>query len=180
MIAIRRMSVSEIARIGEIDRSERITQQYRQRGGLLELVEVDVDAPRWGEPGEATLEHRIEEWTRLVDAGGVALGAFDRARLVGFAVYVRASPEVPANLAVLHVTRPWRRRGVGRDLTNEVIRIARADGVQRLLVSATPTRGTVDFYASQGFLPLATPNERLFALEPDDIHMALPLTPDLP
>jgi hypothetical protein len=40
-----------------------------------------------------------------------------------------------------------------------------------LYVSATPTRGTVDFYVSQGFTPLATPDERLFALEPEDIHM---------
>ena len=180
MITIRALTVSELTRIGEIDRSERITQQYRQRGRVLELIEVDIDAPRWGEPGETTLEHRIAEWTRLVDAGGVALGAFDRDRLIGFAVYMRASAEVPPYLAVLHVTKPWRRRGVGRELTHEVVRIARAEGVQRLFVSATPTRGTVDFYASQGFLPLATPNARLLALEPDDIHMALPLAPDSP
>jgi GNAT superfamily N-acetyltransferase len=165
------MAVFELARIGEIDRSERITQQYRQRGQMLELIEVDIDAPRWGEPGEDTVEHRIDQWTRLVSAGGVPLGAFDGDQLIGFAVYMRASPETPANLAVLHVTRPWRRHGVGSALTNEVVRLARAEGVQRLYVSATPTRGTVDFYMRQGFLPLATPDERLLALEPDDIHM---------
>jgi predicted N-acetyltransferase YhbS len=69
------------------------------------------------------------------------------------------------------VTKPWRRHGIGCELTNEVVRLARTDGAQRLYVSATPTRGTVDFYMSQGFKPLATPHERLFALEPDDIHM---------
>jgi len=165
------MAVSELARIGKIDRSERITQQYRQRGQMLELIEVDIDAPRWDEPGEATIEQRIDEWTRLVRAGGVPLGAFDGDHLIGFAVYMRASPETPASLAVLHVTKSWRRHGVGCELTNEVVRLARAEGVQRLYVSATPTRGTVDFYMSQGFMPLATPDERLFALEPDDIHM---------
>jgi len=171
MTTIRAMAVSELARIGEIDRSERITQQYRQHGRSLQLIDVDIEAPRWGEPGEATIEHRIEQWTRLVNAGGMSLGAFDGDHLVGFAVYMRASPGAPAQLAVLHVTRPWRRLGVGGELTNEIICLARADGEQRLYVSATPTRGTVDFYMSQGFMPLTTPNARLFALEPDDIHM---------
>lgn len=165
MPTIRAMALSELARIAEIDRSERITQQYRQRSETLELIDVDIDAPRWGQRGEATIDHRIDQWTRLISAGGVALGAFD------FAVYMRASPEGPANLAVLHVTKPWRRHGVARELTNEVVRLARAGGAQRLYVSATPTRGTVDFYMSQGFMPVATPDERLFALEPDDIHM---------
>ena len=171
MTTIRALAVSELARIGEIDRSERITQQYRQRGQMLELIDVDIDAPRWGAPGEATIAHRIEQWTRLVRAGGVPFGAFDGDQLIGFAVYMRASPETPATLAVLHVTKPWRRHGVGCALTNEVVRLARAEGVQRLYVSATPTRGTVDFYLRQGFMPLATPDARLFALEPDDIHM---------
>jgi GNAT superfamily N-acetyltransferase len=171
MTTIRAMAASELARIAEIDRSERITQQYRQRGEALELIDVDIDAPRWGEQGEATIEHRIDQWTRLVSAGGIALGAFDGEHLIGFAVYSRASPDTPANLAVLHVTKSWRRHGVARDLTDEVVRLARADGAQRLYVSATPTRGTVDFYMSQGFMPVAAPHERLFALEPDDVHL---------
>ena len=171
MTTIRAMAVSEMARIAEIDRSERITQQYEQRGETLELVDVDIDAPRWGAPGDATIEERIEQWTRLVNEGGIPVGAFDGDQLIGFAVYTRASAEAPAQLAVLHVTRPWRRHGVARALTDDVVRLARADGAQRLYVSATPTRGTVDFYMSQGFSPVATPDERLFALEPDDIHM---------
>ena len=171
MTTIRAMAATELARIAEMDRSERITQQYKQRGETLDLIDVDIDAPRWGAPGEATIEHRIDEWTRLITEGGILLGAFDGDQLIGFAVYMRASPETPARLAVLHVTNPWRRHGVGRELTAEVVRLARTEGVQRLYVSATPTRGTVDFYTSQGFVPLATPNERLFALEPEDVHM---------
>lgn len=168
---MREIFVSELGRIAEIDRSERITQQYRQRGERLELIDVDIAAPRWGEPGEATIEDRIDQWTRLITAGGVPIGAFEDDRLIGFAVYLRASPAAPASLAVLHVTRPWRRHGVGRALTEKVVQLARAEGAQRLYVSATPTRGTVDFYLRQGVRPLATPDERLFALEPDDIHM---------
>jgi predicted N-acetyltransferase YhbS len=73
------------------------------------------------------------------------------------------------------VTRTHRRSGIGCELTNEVVRLARAEGAGRVYVSATPTRATVDFYMKRGFEPVATPNETLFALEPDDIHMELRL-----
>jgi GNAT superfamily N-acetyltransferase len=169
--AIRVISASELQRIGEIDRSERITQQYQQRGAALHLIDVDIDARRWEEPGELSLDARIAQWRRLAEEGGLALGGFSFGRLVGLAIYARASSELPARVAVLHVTKSRRRSGVGRALTDEVVRVARAEGVQRLYVSATPTRGTVDFYASLGFAPLAKPNPRLLALEPEDVHM---------
>jgi ribosomal protein S18 acetylase RimI-like enzyme len=175
MTTIRKLAVSGLGRIGEIDRSEHITQQYKSRGGALELVDVDVRAPRWGEPGGHTVEHYIESWKPLLDAGGVLLGAFDGDRFVGFAIYQPMLSEGVANLAVLHVTTTYRRRGIGCALTSEVVQLARADDAQRLYVSATPTRSTVNFYMKQGFEPLAAPNERLFALEPDDIHMELRL-----
>ncbi|MGE0622450.1 MAG: GNAT family N-acetyltransferase [Pseudomonadales bacterium] len=171
IVFLRVMMPSELTQIAEIDRSERITQQYRQRGRVLELIDVDIDAPGWGEAGEVALDLRVEEWTRMVNAGGVPIGAFDGDHLIGFAIYMKASDDHPAQLAVLHVTRPWRRRGIGCDLTGEVVRLARAENAQRLYVSATPTRGTVDFYLNQGFVPVEMPDERLFALEPDDIHM---------
>lgn len=171
MTTIRELTVSDLDRIGEIDRSEHIRQQYESRGGALELVEVDIRAPRWGEPGGHSVEHCIASWKPLLDAGGVPLGAFDGDRFVGFAIHQPFLSEGVANLAVLHVTRTYRRRGIGCALTNEVMQLARADGARRLYVSATPTRATVDFYLRQGFEPLVVPNEKLFALEPDDIHM---------
>ena len=171
-MTVRQMDASELDRIGEIDRSERITQQYKSRAGALELIDVDIHAPRWGEPGEHTVQQLIDSWKPLLEAGGVLLGAFDGDHFVGFAIYDPSSlSEGLANFAVLHVTRTYRRKGVGCRLTHEVVRMARADGAQRLYVSATPTRATVDFYMKQGFEPLATPNERFYALEPSDIHM---------
>jgi ribosomal protein S18 acetylase RimI-like enzyme len=80
-----------------------------------------------------------------------------------------------ANLAVLHVSRSHRRRGVGSRLAAEVARLARADGARRLYVSATPSESAVSFYRSHGFVPTDEPDERLFALEPDDVHMTLEL-----
>jgi GNAT superfamily N-acetyltransferase len=118
MITIRHMEASELHRIGEIDRSEHVTQEYPYRRGSLE---------------------------RRTD------------------------------LSVLYVSRNYQRKGVGSLRAGEVARLARADGARRLYVSATPSGSAVGFYRSHGFEPTDEPNEALFALEPDDIHMILEL-----
>ena len=175
MASVREMGISELGRIEEIDRSEHIVQQYRAHGGVLSLVDVDIRAPRWGEPGEAPVAQVVAAWRRLLERGGILVGAFDGERLVGVALYDRSAPDEPARLAELYVTRLHRREGVGQALTREVVRLARRDGARRLYVSATQTRATVDFYCRLGFEALASPNASLLALEPDDIHLALRL-----
>jgi ribosomal protein S18 acetylase RimI-like enzyme len=145
------------------------------RDGRLEIVDVDIDAPPWGAPGsEHPVEHYIDEWGRLLD-DGVLFGAMDGDRLAGFAIYRPRIADGLANLAVLHVSRADRRCGLGRRLTVEVVKRARADGARRLYVSATPTRGTVDFYVRQGFDVAAAPDPRMFELEPEDIHLVMTL-----
>jgi GNAT superfamily N-acetyltransferase len=173
MTTIRRMDASEIERIGEIDRSEYIGQQYRSNAGVLELVDVDIDAPRWGEPGAWSVQHYVDEWGLIVERGGVLLGAFDDDTLAGFAIYEGSLPDRTdiANFAVLHVSRPYRRSGVACALAAEVFRLAREDGHTRIYVSATPTRGTVDFYMSVGFVPLVEADPVMFEREPEDIHL---------
>jgi GNAT superfamily N-acetyltransferase len=175
MTTIRAMLASELGRISDIDRSEHIKQQYRWREGRLQSIDVDIRAPRWGEPGEYPVQHYQDSWRAALDEGGVLLGAFENERLAGFAIYDPGRSGGPPRLAALYVSRSDRGRGIGRGLTDEVVRVARAVGARRLYVSATPTRATVDFYLARGFKPLVKPDARLFALEPDDIHMALAL-----
>lgn len=174
-IVVRELPASDIERIRDIDRSERIDQQYRTRDGHLELIDVDIDAARWGTAGSAhPVEHYIDLWRRLLD-DGVLLGAMDGVRLVGLAIYRRRIADGLANLAVLHVSREYRRTGLGRRLTEDVVQRARAEGARRLYVSATPTRGTVDFYMRQGFEVAAMPDPHMFELEPEDIHLVMTL-----
>jgi GNAT superfamily N-acetyltransferase len=175
MIVIRRMDPAEITRIGEIDRSERIDQQYRAHNGVLELIEVDIDAHPWGGEREHPVQHYIDRWKPVVEADGVLVGALDADRLAGFAVYDPSMGDGTGNLAAAFTNRAHRRSGVGRALVAEIIAIARERGDRHLYVSATPTRGTVDFYRSQGFEVLGTPDPVMFANEPEDIHLAMTL-----
>ncbi|CAN5285064.1 hypothetical protein BH09ACT13_BH09ACT13_13690 [soil metagenome] len=56
-------------------------------------------------------------------------------------------------------------------LTDEMERIARELGDTSMLVSATPSANTVDFYLGRGFEPTAEPLRELVELEPEDVQM---------
>jgi GNAT superfamily N-acetyltransferase len=171
------MEGSEIGRIAEIDRSERITRLYTQKGDSLDSREVDIRVPPWSSAGDNphSVRRKINSWQAIVDGGGVPFGAFDHEALVGFAVFQPDLAPGMANFAVLHVSRSHRRQGVGARLAQEVIRLARLHGATELYVSATPSAPTVKFYGTLGFEPTAEPHADLLREEPDDIHMILKL-----
>ncbi len=176
-MTIRHMATSELERIAEIDRSEHVTQEYSYRSGSLEKRNVDVRVPTWLRSGnhEHSVQANVGAWQPILDRGGTLVGAFDGDILVGFAIYRPDLEEGVATLSVLHVSRSYRRHGIGSLLTGEVARLARSHGARRLYVSATPSGPTVEFYRSHGFEPTDEPNQALFALEPLDIHMILEL-----
>ena len=162
-----------MSRVGEIDRRERIVVLYEQRGTQLVARPGDWSSPSW-EPegaGEHSVTAQVRALEHYVDAGGVALGAFARARLVGIGVVVPHVRAAIAQLAFLHVSAPWRASGVGSRLCEQLDEIARTAGDSEMVVSATPSENTVRFYLGRGFRPMAEPLVELFELEPDDVHM---------
>jgi len=172
-IIIKQLPASAIDRIVEIDRSEHVTLLYRAREGTLVTEEVDLDVPAWFNQGdeEHSVKAKLRQWRPILDEGGVLLGALDDDRLVGFAILRYRLDAGTAQLAVLHVSRPYRRQGIASQLTDEICHLARADGARSLYVSATPTNSAVGLYARLGFILVDQPHPELFALEPEDIHM---------
>jgi ribosomal protein S18 acetylase RimI-like enzyme len=85
-----------------------------------------------------------------------------------------------AQLAFLHVSDGYRGRGVGSYLTAELERLAREQGDEMMVVSATPSENTVRFYLGRGFEPVADPLPELLELEPEDIHMRKTLDSSAP
>ena len=75
-------------------------------------------------------------------------------------------------LSFLHVSAELRGTGVGKELFERTRAEAKLRGAKRMYVSATPTESTVRFYLSRGCEVLAEPDARLFASEPEDIHLA--------
>jgi N-acetylglutamate synthase-like GNAT family acetyltransferase len=179
MITIKQLDKSAATRVGEIDRSEYVTLNYVYNDGKLEDKVVDWDVPRWHSGnGSHSVGHMIDFSKRMLSAeGAVLLGALDGEMLVGIAIYRPGLTEKMAQLALLQVNRAYRRQGIAKRFTDEMVKLAKADGATEMYVSATPSESAVGFYCSQGF-EIAPPDRihpELFEEEPEDIHMIMPL-----
>jgi predicted N-acetyltransferase YhbS len=174
-LTVRDLEPGEFERFGEIDRSERIEAQYVAEGGSLRLVAADIDVLGWF-PSE--VEGYIARLHAVHEAGGSVLGAFDGSALVAVAsLDVSPVESIPPamKLDLLHVSAPHRNRGIGKELTRILAGRAQRLGAEALYISATPTKNTVDAYRRIGAHVLESPDPELLALEPEDIHLLLPL-----
>lgn len=174
---VRRLRPEELDLVAAIDRSEHVDVEYEVRGGrIVERPVTMSEIPTWDpvRAGPHGLASTLEFCRQVVAAGAVALGAFVDDEPAGVAL-VDPEYEPPlAWLAFLHVSRPFRRRGVASALWNEAVTIVEPTA-SSLYVSATPTGSAVGFYLSRG-CRLADPvNAGLYAAEPDDVHLVCPV-----
>ena len=175
-ITYRRLSENEVARIRDIDRTERVRVGYRVEGDHVTRMDVIWDSSPWrDEGGEHSVPHMIHFLKGILANEGVMLGAFDGDRLVGLAAFRPHLTETMAELALLHVSNGYRRQGIASHFFDEIVDMAHQTGAQQLYVSATPSESAVGFYTSRGFVWTPTPHPELFELEPEDIHMIKPL-----
>lgn len=176
---VRRLESADVALVASIDRSEHVEVQYRVEAGRLVEAPVEVaDIPPWdvNGSGEHSVARHIAFCASVVARGAALLGAVDDdGDLMGLAtVHPTFEPRL-AWLATLHVSRPHRRRGAASALWDAGVDLARGAGARALYVSATPTGSAVGFYLGRG-CRLADPvHPRLFAEEPEDIHLVYPL-----
>ncbi len=173
-VEFRRLVRTELSRVVEIDRRERIDVLYDQHGTELVARRGNWSASAWDSDGhgEHSVEARVHALEHYVDTGGIALGAFVSARLVGVGVVVPHLRPGIAQLAFLHVSAPLRSTGIGSRLSEQLEQIACAAGDSEMVVSATPSENTVRFYIGRGFQPMAEPLAELFELEPEDVHLS--------
>ena len=100
MIKIRKMERSELDLIGEIDRSEEVSQYYVYQGGSLHLKDVHWSVPRWTRDGQGdhSVPGNIATWHPWLEEGGTMFGAFHGEALAAFAIY---RPHLPRRHEVL-------------------------------------------------------------------------------
>jgi ribosomal protein S18 acetylase RimI-like enzyme len=171
------MKPEEIIRLADIDREERIRTGYEIRDGVLHKMAVKWDTPAWFTEGDGdhTVSAHITSCRKYFDKGGLMYGAFDGVILVGFGILQPDIRPGMAQLACLHVSRAYRRCGVGRQIATILEMEAIAGGAKQFYVSATPSGSAVGFYTKFGFSLVDEPIPELFELEPEDIHMLKPL-----
>ena len=163
---------SELSRVGEIDRTERIDVLFEQHG--TELVRGEGVGAR--PPGIRTDTAKTPS-TRSAKRSCTTPTRANRTRrvlggrLVGIGVVVPDIRPAIAQLAFLHVSHDFRAAGVGGRLSADLELVARRTGDTEIVVSATPSENTVRFYLGRGYRPMARPLPELLELEPEDVHM---------
>lgn len=168
---MRLLTRDEVELIWTIDRSEVHHYTYELREGELVRVPNYFEVPGW-RPDAAATETAV--LLDRFDRGGTFLGVFDADALIGMSVLESARVgrgRDQMQLASLYVSRTYRGRGVGMQLFEAAVSLAREAGANGLYVSSAPTENTVDFYLNRGCVLAPEPDPALLAAEPDDIHL---------
>ncbi len=173
----RHMDGSDLDRLRDLDRSERVITAYAMEGDELVSRTVGWDIPCWqDDDDEHSYAHMIDFCREHMVAGARVLGCLTAdERLVGIGAMRPGLETDVAQLAFLHVSRPYRRQGLAAELLVQLTDRARATGARELYVSSAPTESAVSFYRRTGFSVTGHPNAELRALEPQDIHLRRPI-----
>jgi len=174
----RLLPASDVELVRLIDRTELIDIEYEVVDGRLRERPLTVsEIPAWETSGDGphSIDFEIRFCREALDEGGLLLGGYVDGDFAGLAVVQPAYEPPLARLTFLHVSRPFRRTGVGTALWAAAVQQCRAASADRMYISATPTGSAVGFYLRQGCTLAIPPHPTLFALEPDDIHLVLAL-----
>ena len=161
----------EIEKVRDIDRSEIVEEDYYFKDGQLTLKKVFYDIKGW-DPLE--LEENIKHLYDIYDRKGALLGAFDGDQLIAVSALEskfigRKKDQI--QLYFHHVDSHYRHKGIGGKLLRQAMKKAKKLGAKKLYISATPSKNTIDFYMHMGCTLASEPNQKLYLLEPEDIHL---------
>ncbi|PTS95802.1 N-acetyltransferase [Pedobacter sp. HMWF019] len=174
-IRYRELAEKELYLLARIDRSEKIFTSYQYRDGELVLIDTSISAGRFN-PLE--LEEMIKNQRELINAEGKVIGAFENKKIIGAASVdrrKRGRNKDYCKMDILYVSKNFRANKVGQMLLQKCKGIAKEFGASKLYISATPTKGTVDFYLNNSAVLVEELDEELFKIEPDDIHLEIKL-----
>ncbi|WP_317169961.1 MULTISPECIES: GNAT family N-acetyltransferase [unclassified Pedobacter] len=85
----------------------------------------------------------------------------------------RGAQQNYCKMDILYVDNQYKRHGIGSQLLAACKKEAKIFGAEKLYISATPTKNTVDFYLRRGARLVVELDQVLFAKEPEDIHLEL-------
>ncbi|MEZ4870499.1 MAG: GNAT family N-acetyltransferase [Caldilineaceae bacterium] len=181
MITLRPLTKAELVCAPAIDLSETDEFFYHCVNGQLEMVQQPW---RRGDWDAATWQDNLADWDGYLGLD-VILGAFateqlagkqlTKESLVGLASLCYRKTATVAQVVSIHVSRPYRRQGIGTLLMQAMIRLARVDGATQLYVWATNTPSAIGFYLNHGFHPIAPGHEFYLAEAIDDIPLIMNL-----
>lgn len=146
------------------DRYQEVRNVYRLAGGELKL-QYRPFTETW------SVQRRREKAAEILSGEYVTFCAFDGERVAGEIMLV---PELHGGRMIiesLHVSREYRRCGIGRALFDAAKCEARRRGATALYLSACSAQETVGFYLAMGCRVSPDPIASYAAAEPCDIQL---------
>ncbi len=174
-IVYRKMKRHEIAKVVEIDRSDYSDMMYRVQNSKLVLAKSVFNHPGLK---KSMYTPYIQDLRQTFDTGGILNGAFHDGSLIGISGIDKklvGKYKNMINLCILWVSKEFRRKGIARKLLNLSRTEAKNRNVDRIYISATPSRNTVEFYQKMGCEVTEEIDPEMFEKEPEDVHLELKL-----
>ena len=169
------MKKNEISAIINIDRSDYAEMMYQVCNKDLLLVNRVFNHP--GLNKQDYLPY-IKNLQNAFDNGGALFGAFYRGILKGISCVeneLAGKSKDMVNLTLLWVSKDLRRNGIAKELLELCKLEGRKRNVNKMYISAAPSKNTVDFYLSMGCLKTEEIDYVMYEKEPEDIHLELRL-----
>ena len=150
--------------LDSFDRYQEVQNVFRMEDGKL-VLKKQAFTETW------SVERRRQKAAEILSGEYVTFCAFDGDSVVGGIMLL---PELNENRLIIdsfHVSREYRRHGIGRRLVETARDYAKSRGAEALYASCCSAEETIRFYSAMGFEPSAHPIPRCVEEEPYDIQM---------
>jgi GNAT superfamily N-acetyltransferase len=174
-IEYQKLDKHNILELINIDRSDYSDMMYKIEDGELIIVNEIFNHPGLT---KNKYDPYIQDLKEILDEGGVVFGAFQGGKLKGISSidknFVGKNKDM-INLSILWVSKELRKNGIAKKLFELCKNEAKIKNVDKLYISATPSKNTIDFYLKMGCRVTEEIDSDLFNEEPEDIHLELKL-----
>lgn len=156
--------------LDDFDRFQKVCSVFRIENDNMVLYHKPF-AENWSEA------RKKEKALQILSGEYITFCAFDDKRVVGEIMLV---PKLAQNRMIVdsfHVSREYRRHGIGRKLFERAGQEATTRGAEALYISACSAEETIRFYLAMGCTVSDNPIASLAEDEPFDIQMEFSLRP---
>lgn len=151
-------------------RHQEVTEIWQNVNGKLVLRPIHF-VEEWELP---KLRQQAQTILQIIKNQGIAYGAFLHGQLIGFSyladgLFGRQNQYI--ELAMMQVSCPFRRQGIGKMLFTHICMDATRTRASKLYISAHSARETIAFYHALGCVEATEINPQIAANEPFDIQL---------
>ena len=146
------------------DRYQEVRNVFRMENGKL-VLKKNPFTETWSP------ERRREKAAEILSGEYITYCAFDGDLVIG---EIMLLPDLNENRLIIdsfHVSRDYRRQGIGRRLIETAVGYAKGRGAVALYASCCSAEETIRFYTAMGFEPSQHPIPSCVEEEPNDIQM---------